>query len=67
MKTLAQKANHDFSNGDFKIRDINNNIIYQEDEFGYWAKYEYDIDGTEIHFKNSYDYVMETEDYRKSE
>ena len=56
--TLAEKFNHDFKNGAFKLFDSNGNEIYHENIIGFWWKSEFDSNGNEIYFENSYDGVI---------
>ena len=54
MKTIAQKIEWDFeANGDFEIRDKDDNLIYYECSDGVWVMYEYDSEGNEIYIENS--------------
>ena len=58
---LAEKFNHDFKNGDFKLFDSNGNKIYFEKPYGYWSKSEYDSNGNEIYFEISDGYWSKSE------
>ena len=59
MKTIAQQLNiKDFP---FKIKDENGTVIYFEHLNGNWWKREYDSNGNEICFENSYGTIS---DYR---
>ena len=54
MKTIAQKIEWDFeADGDFEIRDKDDNLIYYECSDGVWVMYEYDSEGNEIYIENS--------------
>ena len=58
-KTLAQKANHNFDDGDFTIYDENCNIIYFEDLTGYWSKCEFDENNNKIYYEDSTGFWIE--------
>jgi hypothetical protein len=59
MKTIAQQLKvKDFP---FEIKDKNNNLIYWEDDDGYWCKQEYDKNNNEIYFENSDGYWYKQE------
>ena len=50
MKTIAQQIKWDFkTNGDLQIRDKNNNTIYFENLFGFWARCERNSKGVIYH------------------
>ena len=51
-QTRAQKANHNFDNGNYKIFDENMNMIYFEMENGIQEKYEYDENMNMIYFED---------------
>ena len=51
--TIAQKFNHDFDNGVFRLFDSNGNLIYLEDSKGSWYKYEYDSNGNQTYYETS--------------
>ena len=54
MKTIAQIIEWDFeANGDFEIRDKDDNLIYYECSDGVWVMYEWDSEGNEIYFEDS--------------
>lgn len=58
---LAESFKHDFiKNGDFKIFDINNNLIFFENYDGYCEKYGFDENGNEIYFQTSEGYQDRT-------
>ena len=52
-KTLAQKANHNFDDSNFKIYDENGNIIYYKDSTGFWSEHVFDANSNEIYYENS--------------
>ena len=52
-KSIAQKTNHDFDIGLFRIFDDNNNEIYYEDSSGFWIKREFDKNGNKTYFEDS--------------
>lgn len=37
----------------FEIKNSNGKLIYYEDSYAYWAKYEYDASGNQIYWENS--------------
>lgn len=49
--TIAQQLN--IKSFPIIVKDSRQNIIYYEEESGYWEKYEYDEDGVEISFETS--------------
>jgi len=52
MKTIAQQLNiKDFP---FRIKDSNGDVIYYEYSNGFWWKQEFDFNGNNIYFENSY-------------
>ena len=52
--TKAQLANWDFSNGEYKLHDDNGNVVYFEDESGYWCEREYNSISRELcYYRNS--------------
>ena len=54
MKTIAQQIKWDFkTNGNLRIKDKNDNLIYHEDSDGGWGKWEYDSKGKVIYYENS--------------
>lgn len=60
-KTLAKEANHDFTNGTFKIADANDNIIYHENSKGFWIETEFNENNKEISYKDSNGYYIKNE------
>jgi hypothetical protein len=53
-QTIGQWLNWDFkTNGDLKIKDKNENLIYGEDSTGLCVKKEYDSKGNLIYFEDS--------------
>ena len=59
-QTIGQWLKWDFkANGDLRIPDKNNNLIYWETEDGYWRKHEYDSQGNQIYFENSDGYIID--------
>ena len=54
--TLAEKFNHNFENGAFKLFNSNGKLIYLENPNGYWFKYEYDLKGNQTYYENSNKY-----------
>ena len=54
MKTIAQQIKWDFkANGNLEIKDKNGKVIYYENLYNNWAKWEYDSKGNQIYFENS--------------
>ena len=54
MKTIAGQIKWDFkTNGNLRIKDKNDNLIYHEDSDGGWGKWEYDSKGKVIYYENS--------------
>ena len=52
-QTIGQWLNWDFeTNDDLKIKDKNGKLIYWENSYGYWSKWEYDSQGNEIYWEN---------------
>ena len=49
MQTIAQQLN--IKTFPFKIK-VDGNMVYHEDSYGYWAKYEYQ-DGERVYFEDS--------------
>ena len=41
----------------FEIKDSNGNLIYFEQESGYWSKRRYDSNGEVVYYENSVDTV----------
>ncbi len=50
---LAEKFNHDFENGAFRLFDPDGNQTYYEDSNGYWCKSEYDSNGNLTYYEDS--------------
>jgi hypothetical protein len=56
-QTIAQFLNiKDFP---FKIKDKNGEVIYYEDSYGYWQKYEYNDKGNVTYIENSNGYIID--------
>jgi len=54
MKTIAQQINWDFeANGNLEIKDTRGYYIYSENSNG-WSKLEYDSQGNQTYWENSY-------------
>jgi len=54
MKTIAQQINWDFeANGSLEIKDTRGYYIYSENSTG-WSKLEYDSQGNQTYWENSY-------------
>ena len=52
--TIAQQIKWDFkTNGYLEIVNKNGNVIYYENLYGDWAKYEWDSQGNKIYCENS--------------
>jgi hypothetical protein len=51
MKTIAQQLN--IKKFPFRIKDKNGKLLYYEDSYGFWCKYERDENGNERYFENS--------------
>jgi len=52
--TIGQQIKWNFeTNDDLKIKDKNGKLIYWENSYGYWSKWELDSQGNEIYFENS--------------
>lgn len=60
MKTLAQKANHNFNTGLYVIFDENGNEVYTENSNGYWIKHKYENNNV-IYSKDSNGFWIERE------
>jgi len=58
MKTIAQELG--ITDFPFEIRDDRGNIIYKEFENGFWAKWEYDEEGEEIYYEDSYGQIIDS-------
>jgi len=56
-KTIAQELN--ITQFPFETRDKRGNIIYKEFENGFWAKWEYDEQGEEIYYEDSYGQIID--------
>ena len=53
-QTIAQQIKWDFkTNGDFVIKDKDDNTIYFENSNGDWGKWEWDSQGSRIYYENS--------------
>jgi len=53
-ETFGQQINWDFeTNGALIINDKNGNVIYWEDSYGFWVKWEYDSQGNKIYWEDS--------------
>ena len=53
-QTIGQWLKWDFkANWILKIKGENNKLIYLESSGGFWAKWEYDSQGTEIYYESS--------------
>ena len=52
-KTIAQKANHNFDNGHFRIFDENDNETYYETPNGFWEKWKFNENGNKIYYERS--------------
>ncbi len=60
-QTIGQWLNWDFkTNGVLKIRNKNENLIYEEDSGGYWRKHEYNYKGNQIYYESSNGLTMTT-------
>jgi uncharacterized membrane protein len=59
--TIAEKFNHNFKNGPFKLFDSNGNKIYHENSMGFWSKREYDSNGNKTHYEDSEEYWSKNE------
>jgi len=60
METIAQQIKWDFeTNGDLEIKDKNGRTTYWENSNGYWAKREWDSQGNEIYYANSYGVIID--------
>lgn len=51
--TIAQKANHNFDDGDFELFDENGNNIYWENSEGYWIVQKFDDLNNKLLYKDS--------------
>ena len=58
---LAEKFNHDFKKGNFKLFDSNGNKIYYENSNEYWFKKEFDSNGKTSYYVDSTGYWVKTE------
>ena len=61
MKTRAQKAGHNFDNGDFIIINVNDREVYREDSTGYWVERYFDENDHQVWFQNSEKYWIKRE------
>lgn len=52
-QTIAQQIKWDFTNGDFVIKDKDDNTIYFENLYGYWVRCEYDSQYNQIYSETS--------------
>ena len=57
MKTIAQQLN--VTEFPFEIKDKNGYVIYCEDSNGFWQKSEFDSNGKEIYYENSYGKIVD--------
>lgn len=54
--TIADEANYNFKDGNYKVFDDNGNLIYLEDDEGYWEMWDYDERGNDTYYRNSHGY-----------
>jgi len=60
MKTIAQQLN--IKSFPFEVKDNNGNLLYREDNDGYWVKKEYNNNGSkQTYYINSYDFWFKRE------
>jgi hypothetical protein len=59
MKTIAQQLN--VKEFPFIARDGKGNDIYYEDASNYWSRREYDSEGNQTYFENSYGVVTKNQ------
>jgi hypothetical protein len=60
MKTIAEQIKWDFdTNGDLRIINKNGKLIYTELSDGRWGKLEWDSNGYQVYWENSYGVIRD--------
>jgi len=49
-------SKYKIDNNYIRFFDNNDNLIYYETSYGYWFKYEYDVNGKKTYYEDSYGY-----------